>query len=62
MGASLIKKEVRLVDMVKVCPYGKRSLERWLTTYRNDGEVFLNQNQQNQRLSRTKHRYELRNE
>lgn len=37
----LIKKEVRLVDMVKVCPYGKRSLERWLATYRNDGEAAL---------------------
>ena len=41
MGASLIKKEVRLVDMVKVCPYGKRSLERWLAAYRNDGEAAL---------------------
>lgn len=35
------RKEVRLIDVVKVCPYGKRSLERWLATYRRHGEAGL---------------------
>jgi hypothetical protein len=26
------------VDVVKVCPYSKRSLERWLSNYRKYGE------------------------
>lgn len=34
-------KEIKLVDAAKVCPYGKRSLERWLTAYRNGGEEAL---------------------
>lgn len=37
----IIKKEVRLVDVVKVCPYGKRSLERWTAAYRGFGEAGL---------------------
>jgi len=31
------KKETRLVDVVKVCPYSKRSLERWLSVYKKQG-------------------------
>lgn len=31
------KKEMRLVDVAKVCPYSKRSLERWISVYRNQG-------------------------
>jgi len=31
-------KEIRLVDLAKVCPYSKRSLERWLSEYRKHGE------------------------
>ena len=31
-------KEVKLVDVAKVCPYGKRSLERWVAAYRERGE------------------------
>ena len=31
------KKETRLVDAIKVCPYSKRSLERWLSVYRKQG-------------------------
>lgn len=37
----IIKKEVRLVDAAKVCPHGKRSLERWVAAYKRDGEVGL---------------------
>ena len=31
------KKEVKLVEVVKVCPHSKRSLERWLAQYRKYG-------------------------
>jgi transposase InsO family protein len=31
-------KEISLVDVSKVCPYSKRSLERWLSLYREYGE------------------------
>jgi len=34
----IIKKEVRLVDVAKVCPYGTRSLERWVSAYKRWGE------------------------
>ena len=37
----IINKEVRLVDSARVCPYGKRSLERWVATYREHGEASL---------------------
>ena len=37
----IIQKEIRLVDAIKVCPYGKRSLERWLAAYRKGGEAAL---------------------
>ena len=37
----IAKKEVRLVDAAKVCPYGKRSLERWPAAYRNGGATAL---------------------
>lgn len=37
----IIKKEVRLVDTVKICPHGQRSLERWVATYKNSGEEAL---------------------
>ncbi|MDQ2933080.1 MAG: DDE-type integrase/transposase/recombinase [bacterium] len=37
----IIKKEIKLVDSAKVCPYGKRSLERWVAAYIKDGEVGL---------------------
>ncbi len=33
--------EVRLVDTIKVCPYSKRSLERWLASYKRNGEKGL---------------------
>ena len=34
----IVASEVRLVDVVKVCPYGKRSLERWVGMYKRKGE------------------------
>ncbi|MDO8569575.1 MAG: DDE-type integrase/transposase/recombinase [bacterium] len=37
----ITKKEVRLVDVAKVCPHGKRSLERWLAAYKKYGETGL---------------------
>ena len=37
----VIKKEITLVDVAKVCPYGKRSLERWTAAYRVGGEDAL---------------------
>lgn len=33
----IIKDEVRLVDVVKVCPHSKRSLERWVSVYKKYG-------------------------
>ena len=37
----IIQKEVRLVDVAKVCPYSKRSLERWAAVYKKYGETGL---------------------
>lgn len=37
----LANKEIRLVDSAKVCPYGKRTLERWLAEYKRHGESGL---------------------
>ena len=37
----IIKKEVKLIDVAKVCPHSKRSLERWLATYKVGGEAAL---------------------
>ncbi len=37
----VIKKEMKLVDVTKVCPHGKRSLERWVALYRVGGEEAL---------------------
>ncbi len=34
-------KEIRLVEVVKVCPYSQRTLERWLAAYRKAGEQGL---------------------
>jgi transposase InsO family protein len=32
---------IRLVDAAKVCPYSKRSLERWVAAYKKGGEMAL---------------------
>jgi hypothetical protein len=37
----IFNKEVRLKDAASVCPYGKRSLERWLAAYKKHGEAGL---------------------
>lgn len=37
----IVKNEVSLVDVVNICPYSKRSLERWLSDYKRDGEKAL---------------------
>ena len=37
----IVRKEVRLVDVAKVCPHGKRSLERWVAAYKKGGEQEL---------------------
>ena len=39
----IVKSEVRLIDVSKVCPYGKRSLERWVAIYKEKGEEGLEQ-------------------
>ena len=37
----IMKKEIKLADAAKVCPYGKRSMERWIAAYRQGGEEAL---------------------
>lgn len=37
----IVKKEVKLIDVSKVCPHGKRSLERWVSNYKKHGEKGL---------------------
>lgn len=37
----IINKEVRLVDAAKICPYSKRTLERWVAAYKKEGEDAL---------------------
>lgn len=37
----IINKEIKLVDVAKICPYSKRSLERWCQVYKKGGEKAL---------------------
>lgn len=37
----IVKKEINLKDAAKVCPYGTRSLERWVALYKEQGETGL---------------------
>ncbi len=37
----IINKQVKLVASAQSCPYGKRSLERWLAAYKKHGETGL---------------------
>lgn len=37
----IINKEIQLVDAAKVCPYGKRTLERWCAAYKEGGAEAL---------------------
>jgi len=34
----IANKEIKLVDVVRVCPHSKRSLERWVSIYKKEGE------------------------
>ena len=37
----IVQKQIRLVDAAEVCPYGKRSLERWVSAYKRSGKTAL---------------------
>lgn len=37
----VVKREIRLADVAKVCPHSKRSTERWVAAYRRGGEDAL---------------------
>lgn len=37
----IVRKDIKLVDAAKVCPYGKRTIERWVAGYRQGGEKAL---------------------
>ena len=37
----IMRKEVHLVDAARMCPYSKRSLERWVAAYKSGGETAL---------------------
>jgi transposase InsO family protein len=37
----IVRHEVRLVESAKTCPYGKRSLERWVAAYKTQGAAGL---------------------
>ena len=37
----IIRNEVSMVDVAKVFPHGKRTLERWVATYKHEGEPGL---------------------
>ncbi|MFH1582359.1 MAG: IS481 family transposase [bacterium] len=37
----IYRREMRLKDIAIVCPYSKRSLERWLTRYKKQGDLGL---------------------
>src|SRR3989344_4516263 len=37
----IVRGEVKLTAAATVCPYGQRSLERWVAAYKRDGETGL---------------------
>ena len=37
----IMNNESRIVDVAKICPHSKRSLERWLADYKIGGEEYL---------------------
>lgn len=37
----VVRKELKLSDVVKVCPHSQRSLERWVAAYKEDGKQGL---------------------
>src|SRR3989338_5408249 len=58
----IIAGTIKLVDVAKICPYGKRSIERWVSEYRKRGEAGLEpkstepKRYNNETLIRTKER------
>lgn len=37
----IVNKEIKLIDAAKVCPHGKRTLERWIANYKTMGKIGL---------------------
>ena len=37
----IVRREVKLIEVTKMCPHSKRSLERWVATYKANGEAGL---------------------
>lgn len=37
----IVKREIKLIDAAKVCPYSKRSLERWVSAHKKSGKAGL---------------------
>ena len=37
----IINKEMKLVDVARICPHSKRSLERWVSHYKKHGKKGL---------------------
>ena len=37
----IIQKEISLIDSSRVCPYGKRTLERWVAAFKAEGKEAL---------------------
>jgi hypothetical protein len=37
----ILKKELKILDLVRVCPYSERSIKRWLASFRKYGEIGL---------------------
>ncbi|MEK7584754.1 MAG: hypothetical protein AAB490_05925 [Patescibacteria group bacterium] len=35
--APIVRHDIKLIDAAKVCPYSKRSLERWVAAYKKGG-------------------------
>ncbi len=49
----IINKEAKLVDSAKICPYGKRSLERWVATFKKCGAAGLEPKSTEPKIYRT---------
>ena len=39
--APIVRHDIKLIDAAKVCPYSKRSLERWVAAYKKGGTAAL---------------------
>jgi len=54
VGLTIIKGEVKLVDVARICPHGKRSLERWTAAYKAGGEEALDPRSTERKLNQEK--------